>query len=92
MYSSTVEVEGTRPRGRPKKTLTDVVKDDMRRLVQATEDAQDRGKWRRVIGGSRPTGVYLDKQSLKTLCVCVIDEQYLLENRVTSSELGFAKS
>ena len=48
---STMELEWTRPRGRPKKTWTDAVKDDMRRLGLATEDAQDRGKWRRMIGG-----------------------------------------
>jgi len=47
---STIEVEGTRLRGRPKKTWTNVVKGDMRRLGIATEDAQDRGKWRSIIG------------------------------------------
>jgi len=43
---STMELEGTRSRGRPKKTF----EEETRGLGLATEDAYDRGKWRRMIG------------------------------------------
>jgi len=40
------EVEGPRPRGRPKRTWTEVVKED----CQARKlDAMDRSKWRKLI-------------------------------------------
>ena len=47
-----MEVEGTRPRGRPKKTWMEVVADDMRRMGLTPEDAQDRRKWRKGIWGA----------------------------------------
>ena len=47
-----MEVEGTRPRGRPKKTWMEVVADDMRRMGLTPEDAQDRIKWRKGIWGA----------------------------------------
>jgi len=46
-----VEVEGTRPRGRPKKSWTDVIQDDMRLLGLVTDDTRDRGRSRRMIWG-----------------------------------------
>ena len=44
-------VEGTRPRGRPKKSWMDVVNSDLRRLNITREDAQDRSAWRRLVYG-----------------------------------------
>jgi len=41
------EVEGPRPRGRPKRTWREVVKQDCQALN--TEDAMDRSKWRKLI-------------------------------------------
>ena len=42
-------VEGPRPRGRPKKTWTEVVKEDSQACKLNTEDAMDRSKWRKLI-------------------------------------------
>ena len=44
------EVEGTRPRGRPKKTWTEIVKKDCRARGLNREDAMDRSRWRKQIG------------------------------------------
>ena len=46
-----LKVEGTRPRGRPKKTWMEVVKNDMKIMGLGRKDAQDRGLWRRGIRG-----------------------------------------
>ena len=46
------EVEGIRPRGRPKKTWWDCVKNDMESLGLSQKDAQSRNKWRRRIKGA----------------------------------------
>jgi len=43
------EVEGSRPRGRPKRTWREVVKEDCLALKLNREDAKDRSKWRKVI-------------------------------------------
>jgi len=43
------EVEGSRPRGRPKRTRKDVVREDCQALKLYKEDAVDRCKWRKVI-------------------------------------------
>jgi len=42
------EVEGSRPRGRPKRTWKEVVREDCQRKLNK-EDAMDRCKWRKVI-------------------------------------------
>ncbi len=56
-----LEVEGRKPRGRPKKTWMEVVVDDMRRMgLTRKRDAQDRGRWRMGIWDNRPTQVNLD--------------------------------
>ena len=47
-----MEVEGTRPRGRPKKMWMEVVADDMKRMRLTREDALDRQKWRKCIWGA----------------------------------------
>jgi len=43
------EVEGQRPRGRPKRTWKEVVKEDCLARKLNTEDAMDRNKWRKLI-------------------------------------------
>ena len=43
------EVEGSRPRGRPKRTWKDVVPEDCQAHTLNKEDAVDRCKWRKVI-------------------------------------------
>jgi len=44
------EVEGTRPRGRPKKTWTEIVEKDCRARGLNKEDAMVRSRWRKQIG------------------------------------------
>ena len=43
------EVEGPRPRGRPKRTRRDVVREDCQARKLNKEDAMDRCKWRKMI-------------------------------------------
>ena len=43
------EVEGSRPRGRPKKTWKEVVREDCQSCKLNKEDAMDRSKWRKLI-------------------------------------------
>ena len=43
------EVEGSRPRGRPKRTWKEVVREDCQACKLNKEDAVDRCKWRKVI-------------------------------------------
>jgi len=43
------EVEGPRPRGRPKRTWREVVREDCQARKLNTEDAMDHCKWRKVI-------------------------------------------
>ena len=43
------EVECPRPRGRPKRTWREVVKEDCQARKLNTEDAVDRSKWRKLI-------------------------------------------
>jgi len=43
------EVEGPRPRGRPKRTWREVVEKDCQARKLNTEDAMDRSKWRNLI-------------------------------------------
>ena len=47
-------VEGRRPRGRPKKTWMDNVKEDMRVLNITDETAMDRERWRSAIARQTP--------------------------------------
>jgi len=44
------EVEGTRPRGRPKKTWREIVEKDCKARGLNTEDAVDHSRWRKQIG------------------------------------------
>ena len=47
------EVEGSRPRGRPKKTWKEVVREDCQARKLNKEDAMDHCKWRKVIKEAR---------------------------------------
>ena len=47
--SKELEVEGSRPRGRPKRTWKQVVREDCQARKLNKEDAMDRCKWRKVI-------------------------------------------
>ena len=69
----TREVEGIRPRGRPKKTWWDFVKNDLESLGLSQEDAQSRNKWRRRIKGEPANPGSRGKMALKTerVYVCV---------------------
>ena len=64
----TLEVEGRKPRGRPKKTWMEVVVDDMRRMGLTRKDAQDRGRWRMGIWGQPATQVNLEANGLTGRC------------------------
>jgi len=50
------KVEGTRSRGRPKRTWREVVKEDCQECKLNTEDAMDRSKWRKLIKDIRRSG------------------------------------
>jgi len=43
------EVEGSRPRGRPKRTWKEVVQKDCQTRNLNKEDAMDRGRWKKLI-------------------------------------------
>ena len=43
------EVEGSRPRGRPKRTWREVVQKDCQARNLNREDAMDRGRWKKLI-------------------------------------------
>jgi len=43
------EVEGARPRGRPKKTWREIVEKDCRAHKLNRDDAMDRNRWRKEI-------------------------------------------
>jgi len=42
-------VEGSRPRGRPKRTWKEVVQEDYQARNLYKEDAMDRGRWKKLI-------------------------------------------
>ena len=50
------EVEGQRPRGRPKRTRREVVKEDCQARKLNKEDTMDRSKWRKLIKDVRRSG------------------------------------
>jgi len=47
------EVEGPRPRGRPKRTWREVVREDCKTRKLNKEDAMDRCKWRKMLRAGR---------------------------------------
>jgi len=81
------EVEGPRPRGRPKKIWGEVVKEDCQAHKLNTDDTMDRSKWRKLIKDVRwPgwvwAGLFLlvlaypgspGPTAVKRSCVCVCD-------------------
>jgi len=48
MHGVACEVEGPRPRGRPKRTWREVVREDCQTRKLNTEDAMDHSKWRKL--------------------------------------------
>jgi len=55
-----IEVEGSRGRGRGRKTWQEFVTDDMKRLGVTREAAQDRAVWKGAILGNRLTRASMD--------------------------------
>jgi len=47
------EEEGQRPRGRPKRTWREVVREDCQARKLNTKDAMDHSKWRKMIKEAR---------------------------------------
>jgi len=64
-----IEVEGTRQRGRPRKTWRDCGKVDVQSFGLSHEDAQDMDQWRLKIKGKSPHPGLPGKWPLKR-CVC----------------------
>jgi len=80
------EVEGPRPRGRPKRTWREVVKEDCLPRKLNKEDAMDRSKWKKLIrmsddqdgcewvsvsSGTGLLRLYQTKAVKRCVCVCV---------------------
>ena len=83
------DVEGSRPRGRPKKTWKEVVHEDCHARKLNKEDAMDCCKWRKVIKEERwsgwvwvgecffwyrPTRVVPDRRPLNCHCWCCVSK------------------
>jgi len=51
------EVEGSRPRGKPKRTWREVVQEDCQARNLIREDAMDRGRWKKLMMVIRMVGV-----------------------------------
>jgi len=80
------EVEGSRPRGRPKRTWTEVVQKDCQARNLDREDAMDRSRWKKLIKVGwwsgwwvgecffwyRLTRVVPDKEPLNGCCCCCV--------------------
>jgi hypothetical protein len=60
-----VRVEGERGRGRGRKTWSECIMGDVRKMGLRREDAQDRGVWRSGILGNRPTCASAGIRTLK---------------------------
>ena len=83
--TNAISISGPRPRGRPKRTQTEVVKEDCQARKLNKEDAMDRCKWRKLIKDVRWSGwvcwwVFLlvpahpgssGPKAVKRSCVCV---------------------
>jgi hypothetical protein len=54
-------VEGSRERGRRRKTWRECIEEDMKRMKLIKLDAQDRGLWRRALYGKRLTSASAEK-------------------------------
>ena len=76
------EVEGPRPRGRPKKTWKEVVREDCQARKLNKEDATDRCKWRKMIKEARWSGwVWVGECSFWYRPTRVIPDQRPLNGR-----------
>ena len=97
------EVEGSRPRGRPKKTWKEVVCEDCQARKLNKEDAMDRCKWRKVTKEARwsewvwvgecffwywPTRVVPDQRPLNRRCCCC--RNLFIINRPLNTGMGWA--
>ena len=49
-----LKLPGRRPRGRPKRTCMDVVKEDLKLVGVREEDPKDRARWRQMIHCGKP--------------------------------------
>ena len=94
------EAEGSRPRGRPKRTWKEVVWEDCQAHKLNKEDAVDHCKWRKVIkevrwpglvwAGEcffwyRPTWVVPDKRPLNGCCIAMISDEELKDDLAGST-------
>jgi len=66
------EVEGSRPRGRPKRTWKEVVQKDCQARNLNKEDAMDRGRWKKPIKIGDDSEVL---SSFAHCCLCVGSSQ-----------------
>ena len=99
------EVEGLRPRGRPKRTWREVVQEDCQARKMNKMDAIDRCKWRKMIKDVRwsgwvwvgecffwyrPTQVAPDQRPLNgCVCVCSLDYFGFVLSELVSLGLAF---
>ena len=98
------EVEGPRPRGRPKRTWREVIWEDCQARKLNKEDATDRCKWRKLIKEVhwpgwvwvgecffwyRPTRVVPDKRPLNGCCCCTLSPTMRLYSSHVFSSLSF---
>jgi len=77
-----LKVEGSKPRGRPRKMWMEVVRGDMKRLGLRQEDAGNRDEWRRRIKGRPANPGDPGKTAVKPIvcvCVCVLVIAEILE-------------
>ena len=80
------EVEGSRPRGRPKKTWKEVVREDCQARKLKKEDAMDRCKWRKMIKEARWFGwVWVGESSFWYRPTRVVPDQRPLNGRWIAS-------
>ena len=54
-----LEVEGRRPVGRPKKTWSKVLEEDMRKLNITEDMTEDRKQWKQLISSPTPCSVLM---------------------------------
>ena len=82
------EVEGSRPRGRPKKTWKEVVREDCQAHKLNKEDATDRCKWRKMTKEARWSGwVWVGECFFWYRPTRVVPDQRLLNGRLFYCQL-----
>ena len=65
------EVPGPKGRGRSRKTWGECVRHDLCSEGLRAEWAQDKTRWRGLIGGNRPTCVSMEKNGRKTMMMMI---------------------